>query len=264
MIAIAENLNTRNRVYMEALKDFDPETIRRLAGELIEAGADGIVVQCSLDGTGDEEMLPRVVEVLSRAYDTTLCLDTRNAEALRRAVPLCRKAPIINYLSLEEEDPEEILSLCRDRQCLLILRALKGIIPTSLEGKLQVLEELIEMANGADISNKRLFADPSIVHLGRGMGQEHLVSSHGCIMALKEMVEPPINTIAWVSNISTGLRKQHKSRVNSTLLSYLAGAGLDAALLDVLDPEIMKTVYLIRAFRDEVVFSQADLEGRTA
>jgi cobalamin-dependent methionine synthase I len=156
---------------------------------------------------------------------------------------------------------EAILTLCRNNQCLLIIRALRGIIPTSLEGKIQVLEELIEMANAADIPNVRLFADPSAVHIGRGMGQDHIVSAHECVLALKGMVDPPINTIAWISNVSARLDKNLKSGVNSSFMTYMAGAGLDAALVDVLDTEIMKTVYLIRSFRDEIIFSEADLEG---
>ncbi len=261
MIVIAENLNTRNTAYMQAVTEFDPETIKRLSGELVNAGADVINIQCSLDGSGDEEMLPRVVEVIVQSHDPVICLDTRNTEALKRSLSLCTKPPIINYLSLEEQNAEEILTLCRNNQCWLIIRALRGIIPTSLEGKMQVLEELIEMANAADIPNVRLFADPSVVHIGRGMGQDHIASSHECILALKEMVDPPINTIAWISNVSVGLNKNLKSRVNSSFMTYMAGAGLDAALLDVLDTEIMKTVYLIRSFRDEIIFSEADLEG---
>ncbi|VAX34726.1 hypothetical protein MNBD_NITROSPIRAE03-1684 [hydrothermal vent metagenome] len=120
MIVIAENLNTRNMAYMKAVTDFDPETIKRLSGELVNAGADIINIQCSLDGSGDEEMLPKV---------------------------------------------------------------------------------------------------------------------------------------------SAGLDENLKSRVNSSCITYMAGAGLDAALVDILDTEIMKTVYLIRSFRDEIIFSEADLEG---
>jgi hypothetical protein len=30
-------------------------------------------------------------------------------------------------------------------------------------------------------------------------------------------------------------------------------------MVDVMDAEVMKTVYLIRSFRDEVVFSPADI-----
>jgi hypothetical protein len=59
--------------------------------------------------------------------------------------------------------------------------------------------------------------------------------------------------------VTTGLPKKVKPRVASAYLSYLAGAGLNAALVDVKDEEIMKTAYLIKAFRDEIVFTPAEV-----
>jgi hypothetical protein len=35
--------------------------------------------------------------------------------------------------------------------------------------------------------------------------------------------------------------------------------GLTAAFINMKDPEIMKAVYLIKSFRDEIIFSPADL-----
>jgi cobalamin-dependent methionine synthase I len=91
------------------------------------------------------------------------------------------------------------------------------------------------------------------------MGQKHLVNSHECILVLKELVEPPVNTIAWISNISTGLPKALRKPLEAAFLAYLAGAGLDAAMVDIMSENVGKAIYLIKAFRDEIVFSQADI-----
>ncbi|TAL25083.1 MAG: hypothetical protein EPN94_06025 [Nitrospirae bacterium] len=260
MIVIAENLNTRNKKFMEALKKKDAKAISMLSKELADAGAEMINVQCSLDGSGDAEALPMAIGAIVKTTGLAISLDSRNIDALKKAIPLCSKPPLINFISATEPaERRELLSLAADKKAFLIIRASKGIVPTSLESKLQILEELLEEANAADIPNQRLFADPSIVHIGKGMGQTHLVNSHECIRALKEMVEPEINTIAWISNVSTGMPKALRPGVNSIFLSYLSGAGLDAAMVDVLDPGIRKTIYMIKSFRDEVVFSPADL-----
>jgi cobalamin-dependent methionine synthase I len=259
MLVIAENLNVRNKAYTEAVKDRDKKTIESLAKTLADKGADIINVQCSLDGSGDEDVLPFVAEAVQKAAELPLCLDSRNAEALKKTLTVCKEPPLINYLSADEKNADEILSLVNRFKANLIIRALKGTVPTTLEAKLLILEDLIEKANAADIPNERLFADPSVVHIGGGIGQEHLLNTHECIIALNEMVDPPINTIAWISNVSTGIPKKLKPRVNAGFLCYLAGAGLDAAMVDVMDAEVMRTVYLIRSFRDEVVFSPADI-----
>lgn len=260
MVVIAENLNTRNSHYMEAIKSRDKKAISRLAEQLVDAGAEIINVQCSLDGVGDEDMLPMAVEAVTEATEAGISLDSRNLEAIKRSLTFCDEPPLINFISSSEPDRhKELLELASTSRSSLVIRAAKGAIPTSLESKLQIIEDLLEEANAADIPNERLFADPSLVHIGRGMGQDHIMNSHECIRVLKEMVEPHINTIAWISNISTGLPKALKSRVNAAFLIYLAGAGLDASIVNVLDPEIGKALYLIQSFRDEIIFTPADM-----
>lgn len=259
MLVIAENLNTRNKAYMDAVKKKNRKMIGSIAKTLAEKGADLINVQCSTDSIGDENTLPMVAEIVQESTGLPLCLDSRNTEALKKAITLCKEPPLINYLSADEKNQDKILSLVNRFKANLILRALKGTVPMTLEAKLLILEDLIERANAADIPNERLFADPSVVHMGSGMGQDHLLNTHECILALNEMVDPPINTVSWISNVSTGMPKKLKSHVNAGFVCYLAGAGLDAAMLDVTDTEVMKTVYLIRSFRDEIVFSPADI-----
>ncbi len=260
MIVIAENLNVRNKAYMEAVGRKDVKAISQQATELADAGAEVINIQCSLDGAGDAEILPVAAGAVEKATGLLISLDSRNLEALKKSIPLCDKPPLINYVSATEpSDRKGLLSLIGETKAYLVIRASRGVVPTSVEAKLQIIEELLEEANAADIPNERLFADPSIVHIGRGMGQDHLVNCHECILALKEMVEPEINTVAWISNVSAGMPRALQKTVNAIFLSYLAGAGLDAAMIDVLDPEMKKAVYMVKSFRDEVIFSPADI-----
>jgi 5-methyltetrahydrofolate corrinoid/iron sulfur protein methyltransferase len=260
MIAIADNLNTRNKPYMDAVSKKDKKTAAELVKNLAAAGADMINIQCSLDGVGDEETLPWVAGIISEAGECGISLDSRNTQAIKKTLSLCKKPPLVNFISkTEPQERDVLLSLVADSGASLVIRASSGTIPTSMEAKLQIIEELLEMANGADIPNERLFADPSIVHLGRGLGQKHVVNSHECILVMKELVEPPLNTIAWISNISTGLPKALRKPLEAAFLSYLAGAGLDAAMVDILNEHIRKAIYLIKSFRDEIVFSPTDI-----
>ena len=260
MIAIADNLNTRNKVYADSVAKKDKKAVTELANRLVSAGADMINVQCSLDGAGDEDTLPWVVGILSEATDCAVSLDSRNTLALKKTIPLCKKPPIVNFISKTEPgDQGELISLVSRSGASLVIRASSGTIPSSLETKLQIIEDLIEIANAADIPNDRIYADPSIVHVGRGMGQKHLVNSRECVMLLNELVEPPLNTISWISNISTGLPKALRKPLEASFLTYMAGAGLDAAMVDILDEHTRRAIYLIKAFRDEIVFSKADI-----
>jgi 5-methyltetrahydrofolate--homocysteine methyltransferase len=259
MLVIADNLNVRNAAYMEAVKKKDKKAIEALAKDLASRGADMINVQVSTDGVGDEDILPLVTEAVQQGAGLPLCLDSRNVKALRKAVSLCTEPPIVNYVSADEKNADEIFTLVKETKANLVIRALKGTVPTTLEAKLMIIEDLIEKANAADVPNERLFADPSVVHISKGMGQEHLLNAHESIMMLNEMVDPPLNTAVWISNVTAGLPKNLKSTVASAYLAYLAGAGLSAAMVDVKDAELMKVVYLIKTFRDEITFAAGDL-----
>lgn len=259
MIAIADNLNTRNKAYMEIVRKQERKKLEEMVKTLKEAGADVINIQCSLDGSSDDEFLPWVTEIVLEIFDN-ICLDSRNTLALENTLPLCKKPPLVNYISENEpEDQETLLSLVAGSGASLVIRASKVTIPSSLEAKLQIIERLIEMANGADIPNERLFADPSIVHISSGTGQKHLANSYECIRVLKDLVEPPIKTISWISNVSAGLPRTIRKPLEASFLTYLAGAGLDAAMVDILDRNLTRAIYLIKSFRDEIVFSPADL-----
>lgn len=260
MIIIADNLNTRNKAYMEAVEKRDKKILKELMNKLKQAGADIINIQCSLDGYDDENTLPFVTEVLCNTVNSGISLDSKNVQALKKAVRICKKPPIINFLSeTEPDDQTALLQLVSSSGSSLVIRASKGTIPTSLEGKLQIIEGLLEMANAADIPNERLFADPSIVHIGRGMGQRHLLNSYECVRVIKDLVQPPLNTIVWVSNVSTGLPKAVRKPLEATFLTYMAGAGLDAAMVDILDKNIKRALYLTKSFRDEIIFSQTEI-----
>ncbi len=259
MLVIADNLSVRNAAYMAAVKQRDKKAVEAMAKELASLGAEMINIQVSSDGSGDENALPFAAEAAQQGAGVPLCLDSRNVKALTKTVPLCTEPPIINYLSADEKNPDDVFSLVRETKSSLIIRALKGTVPTTLEAKLMIIEDLLEKANAADIPNERLFADPSVVHISKGMGQEHLLNAHESIVVLNEMVDPPVNTAVWISNVTTGLPKKLKSTVASAYLYYLAGAGLHAAMVNVKDPELMKAVYLIKTFRDEITFAAADL-----
>jgi len=260
MIAIADNLNTRNREYMNALGEKDKKAITAIIKRLSDAGADVINLQSSLDGSDDEKTLPWIAKILGTTTKCGIGLDSRNVHALRKTLPLCKRPPLINFISqTEPDDQEQLLSLVAESGASLVIRASKGTIPNSLEAKLQILESLLEMANDADIPNERIYADPSIIHIGRGMGQKNLMNSYECIRILSELVEPPVNTIAWISNVSSGLRKAVRKPLEAHFLTYLAGAGLSAVMVDILDPDIRRAMYLIKAYREEVVFSQTDI-----
>lgn len=85
MIAIADNLNTRNKTYMESIRIKDRKSIAGMLKKLKDSGADMINLQCSLDGSGDEDNLSWITEIASEITES-VSLDSRNTSALKKAL----------------------------------------------------------------------------------------------------------------------------------------------------------------------------------
>lgn len=128
MIVIADNLNMRNKIYMEALKGRKRDALSEFFKKI--AHADMINVQCSLDGAGDEQTLPWAVGIILETAEKDICLDSRNMQALKNTIPLCKKPPLINYVSATEpEEKEELLHLVADTGASLVIRATRATPP---------------------------------------------------------------------------------------------------------------------------------------
>ena len=61
-----------------------------------------------------------------------------------------------------------------------------------------------------------------------------------------ELWGEPARTMAGLSNLRSGLRHTYPVRVEEAALALLAGAGLEVALVDVLQPGLMETVRVIK------------------
>jgi len=108
------------------------------------------------------------------------------------------------------------------------------------------------------IPNERLIIDPVIMHIGGGTGQDNAVAVRQTLYGLNELIDPPVRTTCWLSNISMGAPHALRPHINATYLSMLAGHGLWAAYMDVFEAETMRAVRLIRALNNEAVFTMLD------
>ncbi len=261
MLAIANNLNFKNREFLSAVRTGNTDWIARQALALKAAGADMLAVSLSLDGDGDEKYMKTAV-LGAREAGLTLSIDSRNPDAQEIAAEAAGSKIIINYLSADfrrEKEMAEILGAAASANADLVIYPLRKGIPADADERLGIIEDLMEKANTAGIANDRLIIDLMVLHMaGNVRGQEQAVAVQETLYGLSELVEPPVRTTCWLSNISAGSARDLRPEINRTYLAMLAGLGLWSAYIDVLDKETMRTVRLVRAFKNESVYSQAD------
>lgn len=260
MKVISQNLGFKNKDFLKAARNGDKATMSVMAEVMKKAGADILNISFSLDGDGDEKYMEQAVVAAQRA-GLPLSIDSRNPKAQLAAVKAAEVPVIINYVCAEEsrrKEMDEIIGIAADSKTDLVLYALRKGTPADADERLDIIESLVEKVGAAGIPSERLIVDPVILHLAGGIGQEHAVAVQETLYGLRELVEPPVRTTCWLSNISAGAPKELRTAINNTYLSVLAGLWLWSAYVDVMDKDTMRTVRLIRALKNEAVYSPSD------
>ena len=123
---------------------------------------------------------------------------------------------------------------------------------------LQKAAILVGAANEVGITNDRIFIDPGLVHITSEYGQRHLVQIIEFLSHLSEIVDPPVNSTCWLANSSAGSNQRTRTVIETTLLSFLAGAGLSSVFIDVLRPENQRALRMVKIFRNELIYSSSE------
>ena len=92
------------------------------------------------------------------------------------------------------------------------------------------------MENGLD--SEKLFFDPLILPVCVDQGQA--LEALNTIKMIKESFDPPVKTVIGLSNISNGCPKDLRPLINRVFGVLASGAGLDAAIVDAKDLELVR------------------------
>ena len=275
MLAIANNITTRNRGVAEVLRVRSGESIsqkvadriqkervdflQNLASDCVKSGAE--ILDINLQQRYDEPTVMKfAVETVQGAVDCQLCLSSNRVDTLEAGLQACKRPPIVNYVSIDKQKLEEILPLVVRHKAEVILNVIGSTALNSSEDILKSAAVLVGAANESGISNNRIIIDPGALHVTTDVGQRHAKTLLELLPALSEVFDPPVRTTCWIANISAGAPRRLRPAINNAFLAMLAGVGLYSAFVDALNRETMRTVRLIRIFRDDVIYTDRDVE----
>ncbi len=275
MIAIANNLTTRNRRIAAALKPRPAEYISERAGTAIDtrrkSAVQDVAKQCFAAGAtildlnlqqryDRPEVMEHLVDLVQEAVDCRLCLSANETATMRAGLHRCKKPPIVNYISTSEERLGDMLPMAAKHGAEVILFLADPLPGSDVDDMLKTAAVLVGAANEAGISNDRIMIDPGVFHLTTDVGQRHAAALLELLPAMAEEFDPPVKTVCWVNNISSTIAKRLRTPMNTAFLSMLAGAGLSCAFVNALDRNAMRTIRLIRVLRDGLIYTDKDME----
>jgi 5-methyltetrahydrofolate corrinoid/iron sulfur protein methyltransferase len=250
LTVVADNLTASNPAVALALKKLDPKPLQELARRCEQAGAHLLDLNPGYLSPRYEDRMSFLVEAVQQVSKLKLILDSPSARVLARGLKACEETPILNACTLEEEKLRDILPLAAAHKTDLVLLLLDAhsFPAVSLEGKVTLALELRQHALDAGIEPERLIFDPVVPNLSWPDAWRQAGEVLRCVRLLASglVFQEEAATMAGLSNLRSGLRRNYPATVDDTLLAMLAGAGLSYVLADVLQPGLMPVVRQIR------------------
>ncbi|MEJ2718179.1 MAG: dihydropteroate synthase [Deltaproteobacteria bacterium] len=241
MILVADNLNGLNPAVAAAMEALDPKPIETLVKRCEKAGSQLVDINPGYLPRRKEDRMRFLVETVQQATALRLILDSPNPRLIEIGLSVCEKSPIINALSMEETKLREMLPLAVEHNTDLVALLMDehSYTPPSVDEKIALAIQLRESSLAAGLAADKLIFDPVLPNLSWDDAFFRISESITTVRLLATGVifQEPARTMAGISNLLSGLRRQHPWQIEQTCLSMLAGAGLEYVLADVLVPE---------------------------
>ncbi len=244
MLVIGEKINSTRKNIKEAIAQKDKSYLRDIAVKQAQAGADYLDLNTGAFPAEEIELMKWLVEVVQQAVDTPLAIDSSNPAVLEAGLELNKNGtPFINSITLEQPKFSTVLPLIKkyDAKILALAIGAEGIAKTT-DGRFDHAKQLIEALCSQGIAPEKIYLDPLIQPVS--VQNDFGLIALEVIQKVKEQF-PDVNTICGLSNISFGL--PDRKHLNKCFLVMAMVMGLDSAIVDPLDNELMGVITAAQA-----------------
>ena len=251
MFVIGERINGMFTDVKKAIQAQDPAPIRELAERQVAAGANAMDINVGPATTDKLGAMQWLVEVAREAVDVPLCIDTPNAQVMRVGLEAAEGHAIINSTTGEEERMAEVLPLAAEFNCPVIGLTIDAEgVPRDANGRMEIALRLAAACMEQGISMTDLYIDPVILPVNalQEVPGEVLEALGMC----KALSDPPPQTVLGLSNVSQGTT--YRELINRTYLVMAVANGLDAAIMDPFDDELMEAMITTEVLLNRSVY----------
>jgi len=243
LIIIGEKINGTIPSVRKAIEEKDEAFIRELAVKQAEAGADYIDVCAGTAPEVEEETLKWLMEIVQDAVDKPLCIDSPNPRTIEKVFKYARKPGIINSVSEEKNKCEILYPLIQGTEWQVIgLTCDNDGIPSDVEKRISIAKILVEKADKYGISPDRIHIDPLVIALATD--NDAVRKFVEALEGIKKMF-PNVKITSGLSNVSFGL--PYRKALNQVFLTVAVFAGMDSAIMDPTNRDMMTALYAAEA-----------------
>ena len=259
-LLVGERINpTGRKLLQEEIKVGKSQIVRQEAETQSKAGADLLDVNVSVVDVAESEAMGKAVKIIQSVTEQPLSIDSPHRSAIESGLKqFCGRA-LLNSVNGKKESLENVLPLAKKYGAAIIALALdEHGLPHTADDRVRIAENIVRSAVEKGIAKEDIFVDCLVMTAGIGI--------HGCLETLKAipMVKKKlgVKTILGISNVSHGMPE--RAKLNALYFQLAVAYGLDAAIIDVTEPQIQKArkgtrdrglgtrEKLMKGFKDEV------------
>lgn len=239
MLIISERLNGVFKSIGKAIDARDKKTLQDLALEQVKLGATMLDVNTGPgrdDPAGD---LVWMIETIQEVTDTPLCIDTPNPTAMEAGLETVKGKVLINSTTAEAAKMDKLFPLAAKYNADIISLTLdeKGI-PNDASSRGEMALIMITKAMEHGVPTENIYLDPLVLPVGAAQDQGPKVLE--ALDMFKTLCDPPPKSVVGLSNVSNNTKQ--RPLLNRTYLIMLMAHGLDAAICDPFDKELMDAI----------------------
>lgn len=261
MLVIGERINGMYTDVAKAIQEKDKEVIQKLAREQLAAGAGALDVNTGAAAADPGPAMQWLVETIREATDAPLAIDTTKPPVMEAGLKVAGPGCIINSTTGQQDRLDALMPMAQTHKASIICLTIdeKGV-PRDAAGRAEIALRLVSaaMENGIEMSD--VYIDPVVLpaNVAQAAVNEVLTS----IRDIRLLSDPPPKTVVGLSNISQGTQQRHL--INRTFLVMAVAAGLDAAILDALDSEMMDGMITAELLMNKSVYCDDYLKAYRA
>lgn len=247
MIIIGEKINGSIPAVAEAIAKRDADFIKNRAKMQAEAGATFIDCCASVPEAEEVETLKWMIDCIQEVTDLPISVDSPSPDVLLEVFPYCKRPGLINSVSGEGDKIDKIFPAIADTkwEVICLLSDDTGI-PKCAADRLKVFDKIMAKAKEYGIAPSRMHIDPLVEML---CTSENGIETNTEVISTVRSQYPDIHITAAVSNISFNLPVRKMINLGFTVLAM--NAGLDSAILDPTNRDLMGVIYATEALLGE-------------
>ena len=253
MILIGERINTGFKDIKQAVMDKDPAPLQEWAKKQTAAGASFLDVNLGAVSADPADMC-WMIETVQAAVETPICLDTNKPNILAEAIKACRPGTLINSTTAAAEKLDAMMPVAAEHGASIIGLVMdESGTPTNADKRVENAGTILAKAMELGMAPDRVFLDPIVMPLK--YKQEQAAQILEATRQFQIFSDPPPHTVCGLSNISNGTT--HKQLINRTFLVMAIANGMDAAICDVMDTDLVNAALTAELVMDREIYADS-------